>query len=136
MPEAVADYHAALAKLRCARSNHIRWRAYANGLAVELTFDPVRTPPSHEHCAFGRWYYHQETQAVLSPFASFQGIETPHKVLHQLYQKVHEAWQSGRQKELEKTLDNLNIVSQQMLEAIELLEQELLAKTQTPSKPS
>ncbi len=123
------QYQEALKQLRHARSDHIRWRSFANGMSSGVDIDLVHAAPiEHTQCPFGVWYHHQKTQKLLGHFASFGAMDSSHRVLHQIYEKICEKQAKKQFKEIPHLLENLNEVSKQLLETANLLEKELLEK--------
>jgi hypothetical protein len=132
-----------LTQLRAAKTAHIQWRSYAQALISGLPVDQDHVPVIHTTCKFGKWYYGPGQS--LSSLSAYEAIESPHEVLHQLYMKIfkilfseddrsvlHKLFGSKgkldkkRQAEAEAMMQNLLSVSRTLLEAIALLEQEVM----------
>ena len=135
--------NSALAAIRKAKVAHIKWRSYAQALiaGVEVTDDKV--PKMHTECDFGKWYYGSGKNA-LGHLDSFKGIEAPHEMLHAIYGKIFDALHGGERHSLVERvfssksslewkrmeiargyIDELVNVSETLLEAINLLEDEI-----------
>lgn len=116
-----------LRTIRKAKSSHIRWRSYAQALVAGLEVPPDSAPVSHESCGFGTWYYGEGTRQ-LGHLDVFQDIATPHEILHGIYRRIHELVGGGRMEEAKPLLQQLVGVSGTLLEAIQLLDQEVMAQ--------
>ena len=132
-----------LIQLRHAKSAHIQWRSYAQALIAGIGVEQNHVPVIHTDCKFGRWYY--GSGQMLSTLSSYAAIEAPHEMLHQIYMKIFkllfgEDDRSALQKlfkssaklkkehqvEAEELMDKLVAVSHTLLEAIALLEHEVM----------
>ena len=131
-----------LSQLRLAKSAHIQWRAYAQALIAGIPVEQDHVPVIHTNCKFGKWYYGPGQN--LSSLSSFAAIETPHEMLHQIYIKIFKLLFSEddrslfkkifgskrkvnkkNQEEAEVLMKKLLAVSETLLEAINLLENEI-----------
>jgi hypothetical protein len=56
-----------------------------SGVAV----DDEKVPVEHTSCAFGKWYY-GDGQILLSHLDSYDGIATPHEMLHAIYRQIYD----------------------------------------------
>lgn len=129
-------------QLRQAKSAHIQWRSYAQALIAGLDVGTEHVPVIHTDCKFGKWYYGPGQR--LSGLGSFSGIDTPHEMLHQLYMRIFKLLFSTddrsmmaklfgskaklKQQHLEEAevlMNKLMAVSETLLEAIKLLEEEV-----------
>lgn len=115
-----------LRTIRKAKSSHIRWRSYAQALVAGLEVPPDSAPVSHESCGFGIWYY-GEGARLLGHLDVYQDIATPHEILHGIYRRIHGMVGSGQMEEAKPLLQQLIGVSSTLLEAIQLLDQEVMA---------
>ncbi len=113
-----------LSRIRRARSSHIKWRSYAYGMLAGLEVTEEHTPIDCHNCGFGQWYY-EEGQRLFGHMDTYEGLEIPHKVMHQVYDKIFDLAQRGRLDEAIGYEDKLNALSRQLLEALDLLEQEV-----------
>ncbi len=116
-----------LALIRKAKSSHIRWRAYAQGLVAGVKVQEDRLPISHTDCKFGHWYY-GEGRSQLGDLNIFEDIEGPHEMLHAIYGQIFELVQNGKSEKAHRKLDEMVSVSRSLLEQIELLEAEVDAR--------
>lgn len=131
--------HELIAKLRKAKTAHIRWRSYAQALVLGVPMDEGKIPVLHTDCEFGSWYY-GEGQA-LAGLAPFRAIEEPHEQLHAIYMEIFKhlfGEQSGglfrrligrrgaadknRQNAIKSLLDELLKISERLIGQIEGLE--------------
>jgi predicted phosphoadenosine phosphosulfate sulfurtransferase len=131
-----------LSQLRLAKSAHIQWRSYAQALVAGIPVEQDHVPVIHTTCKFGQWYY--GTGQQLSSLSSYRAIETPHEMLHQIYMQIFKllfgeddrsAFQKlfgsnakikkEHQNDAEGLMKNLLSVSGTLLEAINLLENEI-----------
>jgi hypothetical protein len=113
-----------LSRIRRAKSSHIRWRAFAQGLVAGVKVNEERLPVMHADCQFGQWYY-GEGRALLGQVAIFNDIEGPHEMLHAVYAKVYQLVCDGHTAKARSKLDELVAVSRTLIEQIELLEAEI-----------
>ncbi|MCP5306329.1 MAG: CZB domain-containing protein [Chromatiaceae bacterium] len=137
----------ALLQLRQAKSAHIQWRSYAQALIVGIPVEQAHVPVIHTDCKFGRWY-HGPGQALAS-LSAYSAIDTPHEMLHQIYMKIFKLLfgsddrgvlqkmfkstakvKKEHQAEAEELMEKLLAVSSTLLEAINLLEQEVSQMTE------
>jgi len=131
-----------LTQLRAAKSAHIQWRAYAQALVSGIPVEQDHVPVIHTNCKFGKWYYGPGQQ--LSSLSSYGAIDAPHEMLHQIYIKIfkilfgeddrsafkklfgsNSKLKKEHQEEAEALLQHLLSVSGTLLEAINLLENEI-----------
>lgn len=135
-----------LQKLRMAKSAHIQWRARAQALVAGIGVDEDKIPMIHTDCKFGQWYYGDGQDLASLP--SFKAIEEPHEILHSVYMKIFKVlhgddersgWKKlfGKQSDFKDTqlkqakeyLNELVEISKTLLLAIEVLEQDIEAKS-------
>lgn len=132
-----------LSQLRLAKSAHIQWRSYAQALVAGIPVEQDHVPVVHTNCKFGKWYYGPGQQ--LASLGSFSAIDTPHEMLHQIYMKIFKllfgeddrstfkklfgSKSKTKQQNSEKAealMQKLIAVSGTLLEAINLLEREIM----------
>jgi hypothetical protein len=137
------DRREAMTHIRKAKAAHIRWRSYAQALVSGVAVSDEKIPVAHTDCAFGQWY-HGPGKALLGHLDSYEGIYTPHEMLHAIYHRIFDtlksADNSGRLKKLfssketqqHKRLElareymvELIGVSETLLQALEMLEEEV-----------
>ncbi len=112
-----------ISEIRKARSSHIKWRSYAYGMLSGLDVTQEQTPVDHHECGFGRWYF-GVGQKHFGHLDTYEGIEIPHKVLHQVYDRIHALASKGKIDEAAGYEEKLTHLSRQLMEALDLLESE------------
>lgn len=131
-----------LNQLRAAKTAHLQWRAYAQAMVSGLPVEQDQVPIVHTKCKFGQWYYGPGQS--LSSLPSYEAIEVPHEILHQVYMKLFKLlfveddrslfgklfrsrgkFDKKRQEEADALMQNLLSVSRTLLEAIAMLEQDI-----------
>jgi len=127
-------------QLRAAKAAHIQWRAYAQAIVGGFSVDQNHVPVIHTNCKFGQWYYGKGQ--MLSNFSAYGSIDGPHAMLHQIYMEIYKlkfgevkaGWFRSKakmklqnQKKAEELMQNLVSVSETLLEAITMVEQEVMA---------
>jgi hypothetical protein len=119
-----------LALIRRAKSSHIRWRAYAQGLVSGVPVDDDRLPVKHTECKFGQWYY-GEGMRQLGHLEIFRDVAGAHEMLHAVYAQIHDlVSKKHSDKMAHAKLDDLVAISRTLLEQMELLEQEVIARVE------
>jgi len=137
------NQHEALTQIRKAKAAHIRWRSYAQALVSGVQISDEKIPVDHTACAFGQWY-HGPGKAALGHLDSYEGIYTPHEMLHAIYKQIFDTLKqestnkglkklfSSKETELQKRLElsrqymvELIGVSETLLQALEMLEDEV-----------
>lgn len=116
-----------LALIRRAKSSHIRWRSYAQGLVNGVPVDDDKAPVRHTDCRFGQWYFGEGTR-LLSDLEVFRDIQAPHEMLHGIYEQIHGLVARNELEAAMGKLQQLVEISRTLLEQIELLEQEVNAR--------
>jgi hypothetical protein len=133
----------ALDKLRKAKGAHLKWRAYAQALVSGVPVDDDKIPVEHTSCAFGHWY-HGDGKEKLGHLSAYDAIYTPHEMLHEIYRKIFDLlhakddagifkklFSSKEERENERLslarsyMEELVGVSETLLQAIDILEQEI-----------
>lgn len=113
-----------LALIRRAKSSHIRWRSYAQGMVDGMPVDDDKAPVRHTDCRFGQWYLGEGTRA-LGEMEVFRAIQAPHETLHGIYEQIHGLVARKDYENASIKLNQLVEISRTLLEQIELLEQEV-----------
>ncbi|MCP5418018.1 MAG: CZB domain-containing protein [Chromatiaceae bacterium] len=140
----------ALSAIRRAKSAHLKWRAFAQALIAGVPVTDDKVPKLHTECDFGKWYY-GDAKKHLWHLDAYQGIESPHEMLHAIYGRIFnilhgmegerlfsrlfttKAERERRRSEIaQNLLVELVAVSETLLRAIEILEIEVQA---TPTLP-
>ena len=137
------DKREIMTHLRAAKAAHIKWRAYAQAIVAGFSIEQDHVPVIHTNCKFGQWYY--GNGQILSSLGTYSAIDTPHAMLHQTYMKIfkllfgevtHSMFskmfgskaklQAKNQAEAEKLMEQLISISETLLEAIQMLEREVI----------
>ncbi len=136
------DKKDALEKLRKAKGAHIKWRAFAQALVAGVPVDEDKIPVEHTSCAFGQWY-HGEGKLKLGHLPSYEGIYTPHEMLHEIYKQIFDvlhtkdpggfrglftsriARENERMELARRYMEELVGVSETLLKALDILEEEI-----------
>ena len=139
------DKREAMSQIRAAKSAHMRWRAYAQALVSGVEVSDEKIPVKHTNCVFGQWY-HGQGKIMLGHLDSYEGIYTPHEMLHAIYERIYntlhgeaevktgglarlcrgKAARKEKQYELAREyMGELIGVSETLLKALEMLEQEV-----------
>jgi hypothetical protein len=137
------DKRETLSQLRLAKSAHIQWRAFAQALVAGIPVEQDHVPVIHTTCKFGKWYYGPGQR--LSSLSSYGAIDTPHEMLHKTYMKIFKLLfgeddrsafkklfgsnaklKQERQQEAEALMQILLSISGTLLEAINVLEREIM----------
>lgn len=113
-----------LAMIRRAKSSHIKWRAYAQGIVAGVNVKEDQVPVRHTDCQFGKWFF-GEGQRLLGHLEVFQNIDGPHEMLHSVYEQIFALMQEGKTDAAREKLDQLVEISKTLLEEIELLAAEV-----------
>lgn len=129
----------ALSQLRKAKGAHIKWRAYAQAMVSGVDVSKEKVPVEHTNCAFGKWY-HNEGKQELGHLPAYEGIYTPHEMLHEIYKRIFDVinspgpggfFTSRATRQQNKMLlarqymCELVGVSETLLKAVEILEEEI-----------
>ncbi len=130
-------------QLRAAKAAHIQWRAYAQAIVGGFSVDQNHVPVIHTNCKFGQWYYGKGQ--MLSNLSSYGSVDGPHAMLHQIYMEIYKLMfgevkgglfkskakvRAQNQKKAEELMQNLVSISETLLEAITMVEQEVMALTE------
>ena len=132
----------ALSMLQSAKSAHIQWRARAQALVSGIPLEKEQVPVAYTDCKFGKWYYGLGQR--LSALDAYRAIEEPHQQLHLLYMKIFKhlfgddersvlsklfgskrKYRAENVAEAQKLLPLLVSISETLLEAIEILENQI-----------
>jgi hypothetical protein len=116
-----------LALIRQAKSSHIRWRAYAQGLVCLFAVDDEVMPVEHTECRFGQWYF-SGGMKTFGDSLIFQAVQWPHKMLHVVDREIHDLAKEQRVADAEAKLEQLTGISRALIEQLERLEREVAAK--------
>lgn len=118
------DTAEAIQRIQKAKSSHIKWRSYAQGLVAGLPVSEDKAPLRHTDCEFGKWYY-GDGAMQLGHLPVFQDIAGPHEVLHQTYALLFEQAKKGRHAKAQEQMGHLVAISRSLLELLDILEQQV-----------
>ncbi len=118
------DHEHILHELRKAKAAHIKWRSYAYAMVSGLDIDAEYAPLEHTDCSFGKWY-HGVGKEHFGHLDTYVGIDVPHHILHKLYSKIYDLAKKGKLADAEVEAKRLTELSRQVLEALNLVEQEI-----------
>jgi len=112
--------------VRRAKSSHVRWRAYAQGLVAGVEVKAENLPVKHTECRFGKWYF-SEGMAMFGQRQVFRDIQGGHEMLHAVYEQIYRLVKQADFKHAEAKLAQLMEISRTLMEQLALLEQEIEA---------
>jgi hypothetical protein len=110
--------------LRRAKSSHVRWRAYAQGLVAGVEVKEENLPVKHTDCRFGQWYFSEGTE-LFGDLEVFRDIQGAHEMLHAVYEQIFTLVKNGDFTTAQVKLNQLMDISRTMLEELALLEEEI-----------
>jgi|GEM_PF-7004333 len=113
-----------LSIIQRAKSAHLQWRAYAQGIAAGVPLEESKAPVKHTDCKFGQWYY-SEGKAVLGHLDIFNNIAGPHEMLHLVYEQIYSLATKQKFAKANEKMNDLLSISRTLLESIALLENEV-----------
>lgn len=114
-------------ELHRAKAAHLAWksklRAFLDGKA---TLDKSAAF-SHTECVFGHWYYSEGTQHF-GQLPEMTAVEEPHKQLHEIIRRIVELKDRGERDAAEALYEQVEPLSEQIVELISSLEKKVQAK--------
>ena len=114
----------ALRVVRQAKSSHIRWRAYVQAMLAGMDIETEQAPLHHKECQFGQWIY-RDGFAAFGHWPLFHDVEYAHELLHAVYLLLHNALHENDQPRVRNIGEQLVAISYSLVEAIELLQEEI-----------
>ena len=118
------DKRKALQLLRQAQVAHIKWLGHALELIYGRDIAESRAPVLHADCEFGRWYY-GEGKELLGYLEHYLLVDEAHRILHGIYRDIFASVKRGDITTAKAGLHELVQASQSLLEAVQLLEQDV-----------
>lgn len=112
--------------IRRAKSSHVRWRAYAQGLVAGVEVKEDNLPVKHTECRFGKWYF-SEGMELFGDLEVFRDLQGAHEMLHAVYEQIFNLVKKGDFVTAQSKLIQLMDISRTLLEELALLEQEIEA---------
>ncbi len=107
--------------LSAAKSAHLNWkarlRAFLDGKATLTEAEAV----SHQHCAFGKWYYGEGMQRF-GHIQELREVEAPHAELHQTIKEIVKLMNAGDRRGAERLYDKVAGISQRIVALLERAE--------------
>jgi hypothetical protein len=110
--------------IRRAKSSHVRWRAYAQGLVAGVDVKDENLPVKHTDCRFGKWYFGHGTQ-VFGDLPVFSDIQGAHEMLHAVYEQIYDLVKQKDLSSAQNKLTQMMDISRTLLELLNLLEEEI-----------
>jgi Chemoreceptor zinc-binding domain len=114
----------AIQRIQKAKSSHIKWRSYAQGLVAGLPVSDDKAPVRHTDCEFGKWY-HGDGAKLLGHLPVYQDIGGPHEVLHATYGQLFDFAKKGKHAKVQEQMGHLVAISRSLLEMLDILEQQV-----------
>lgn len=104
-----------------AKSDHImwKWRVYNMILGLE-NIDPDEVC-SHHDCRLGKWYYSEASRKRVGIYRGYTEIEEPHRIFHEQAKLAVIAYKEGNIMKADEHLQNLEQASEQVLECLNLI---------------
>jgi hypothetical protein len=114
----------AIQRIQKAKSSHIKWRSYAQGLVAGIPVSDDKAPVRHTDCEFGKWYVGDGAKQ-LGHLSVYQDIGGPHEVLHATYAQLFELAKKGKHAKVQEQMTHLVAISRSLLELLDILEQQV-----------
>lgn len=118
------DKRKALQLLRLAKTAHLKWLGYAIEFINGQTVAESKAPALHTDCEFGRWYY-GEGRELLGYLEHYLLVDEAHRIMHGICRDIFAGVKRGDIITAKAGLQELVQSSQSLLDAIELLAQEV-----------
>jgi methyl-accepting chemotaxis protein len=100
--------------LSAAKSAHLNWkarlRAFLDGKGTLTENEAV----SHQHCAFGKWYY-SEGLKLYGHIPELKAVEEPHAELHRTIKEIVKLMNAGDKAGAERLYANVSGISQRIV---------------------
>ncbi len=114
-----------------AKQAHLEWRSHAEQIIKGMELSDAKAPVDHHDCEFGKWCY-GSGKSCLSFLEHYELVLETHQVMHAVYQQIHDLATQNNLMEAQGRLLELAQASDALLDAIELLEQEVLTSRECP----
>lgn len=112
-----------------ARSAHLSWvnrvQAHLDGRQSLSQEELV----SHRHCVLGKWYY-GEGMASYGHIPAMGELEAPHEKLHQTIRECLARKDAGEEREAQRLLQEMAVISKQIVGKLNEIEQQMLDQGQ------
>jgi hypothetical protein len=113
--------------IRRAKSSHVKWRAYAQGLVAGVDVKEDNLPVKHTDCRFGQWYF-GEGRTHFGDLQIYRDIQGAHEMLHSVYEQIYKLVHERKLDAAEEKLGHLMNISRSLLEQMTFLEDEIQAR--------
>lgn len=120
----------ALRRVRQAKSAHVRWRVFVLAMVAGVEVEERLAPVHHKECVFGHWYYSEGFRAF-AHWPIYQDVEYAHELLHAVYARIHRACAADDLAGAAAISEQLFGISVSLLEALQLLEEEIRLSDET-----
>lgn len=107
--------------LKIARADHLLWVQRLHEMLLGREKIQANEVTDHTECRLGKWYAGRGKQKFAS-HQVFAALDGPHSRLHQLARKAVEAWNTGRQSEARKIVQEVVTTSQEILRLLDQIE--------------
>jgi len=114
-----------------AKQMHLEWRSHAEQLIKGMELSDAKAPVDDRCCEFGKWCS-GPGKSCLSFLEHYELVLETHQVMHAVYQQIHDLAIQNNLKEAQARLLELAQASDALLDALELLEQEVLTSPECP----
>lgn len=109
--------------LNTVKLDHAVWKAEVYQHISKGDFDKVC--PNHKECRLGKWYFEGYGRRNFSHLQSFKDLNIPHKAVHKYGNEALQAGAKGETDELIRSLEAMEKASQQVVEYIDKLQQDV-----------
>jgi hypothetical protein len=120
--------------LRTVKTDHLLWRWWVYNRLLGFDQENNEAVGDERHCRFGQWYEQNKSNHILASLPSFQALDEPHARVHLLAEEAMELIRSNRQDKAEDIINELELCSQNMVNVLEQLKQEMANQYRTVSK--
>jgi len=110
---------------------HLEWRSHAERLIKGTELNDVKAPADDRCCEFGKWFG-GPGKSCMGFLEHYELVLETHQVMHAVYRQIHDLATQNNLKEAQGRLLELAQASDALLDAIELLEQEVLTSPECP----
>jgi len=114
-----------------AKQGHLEWRCHAEQLIKGMELSDARSPADDRCCEFGQWY-NGPARSCLGFLEYYELVLETHQVMHAVYRQIHDLAMQNNLKEAQGRLLELAQASDALLDALGLLEQEVLTTPECP----
>ncbi len=114
-----------------AKQVHLEWRSHAEHLIKGMELNDARMPVDGSCCEFGTWFS-GPGKSCLSFLEHYGLVLETHQVMHAVYRQIHDLAKQNNLREAQGRLLELAQASDALLDALDLLEQEVLTSPECP----